>query len=175
LSFGIDVGEGVEVDRIEFATLGDGSEMVLRRFQLIVCVTVSIAAAALGGPACSKSGASGGGGSAGSAGTGNSGGFGGSGEDCDTKETECGDATSGCVACAEAFACRDELNACNNSMECRQYGQCIQKCAQGDDACTADCAASSPLGASRYGQLLECVVCKHCPVECDAPSAGCAP
>jgi hypothetical protein len=143
-----------------------------RLLRICLCLSMSIAAAALGGPSCSKSEASGGGGSA-AAGSGASGV--GGGDDCDTTETVCGDATSGCVACAEAHRCRSALNDCNTSIECGQYGQCIEKCAQGDDACTADCAASFPYGSSRYQELLDCVICKLCPVRCDASSSGCTP
>jgi hypothetical protein len=79
----------------------------------------------------------------------------------------------GCVACAEAFACKGELNLCNTSLECREYGQCIEMCAQGDDVCVSDCADQFPYGSSRYKELLDCVICKSCPVKCDGASSGC--
>lgn len=146
--------------------------MLARCLRTSLCVALSIAAVALASPACVKPdmpGESGGGGASGNAG--GSGG-GGGGADC-SKETTCGDATSGCVACAEAGSCNTELNACNMSLECRQYGQCIEACAQGDDACVSDCASSSPVGSSKYKGLLDCVICKQCLVQCDGVSAGC--
>jgi hypothetical protein len=148
--------------------------MTPRRLHSILCVVLAIASAALAAPACGKTGESGlGGATTGSASGG--GGFGGSDEDCDSKESNCGDATSGCIACAEAspHACRNQLNVCNSSLECREYGQCIEKCAQGDDACVSDCASMFPYGSSTYQELLDCVICKHCPVKCNAPGSGC--
>ena len=70
-------------------------------------------------------------------------------------------------------SCSGELNACNMSLECRQYGQCIEACAQGDDACVSDCASRFPVGSSKYKALLDCVVCKQCLVQCDGVGAGC--
>jgi hypothetical protein len=135
------------------------------------CIALSIVATMVVSPACSKTATTGG---AGGAGGGSSvGGFGGTGNDCDTKETSCGDQTSGCVACAEAFMCKSQLNQCNMSLQCRQYGQCIAQCAQGDDACVSDCAFQFPDGSSKYDELLTCVICENCPVQCEAASAGC--
>ncbi len=144
--------------------------MLRQCLRTTLCVALSIAATMLVSPACTKTPAAGGGGAGGGSA---SGGFGGTGEDCDTKETSCGDQSGGCVACAEAFACKDELNQCNMSPQCRVYGQCIEQCAQGDDACISDCAFMSPDGSSFYNKLLTCVICDHCPVRCDAASAGC--
>jgi hypothetical protein len=146
--------------------------MIARYAQLASGLLFLLAVSSLEVAACGGSNASTGGGGAG--GTGNEGGFGGATVNCDAKEAnECGDATSGCIACAEAHACLDQLNMCNASQGCQTYGQCIEKCAQGDDPCVADCASQNGAGSALYQALLNCVICKECSLACVASASAC--
>ena len=85
----------------------------------------------------------------------------------------CGDAQSGCIACAEDGHCKTALNGCNTSEDCQAYGRCLDACVQGDDECFAACADQYPTGNSAYQTLLTCVICQECPVACDGPGTGC--
>jgi hypothetical protein len=89
------------------------------------------------------------------------------------EEPQCGDAQSGCIACAESSECVDELNACNKSTDCQSYAQCLQACSGGDDECVNVCENSFALGSAIYNNLFVCVFCGVCYSICDGATQGC--
>ncbi len=85
----------------------------------------------------------------------------------------CGDSQSGCIGCALAVNCADELMACQNdpSGDCIAFVQCLDQCS--NQACADQCAADHPSGATLYNDLVFCVICDECPMDCDGPGSGC--
>lgn len=115
---------------------------------------------------------SGGGGGGGGGGFGG-GGFGGGG--CiDTAGGLCFDndpATDDCGSCAFAGPCAALYSACTMNAECVALDGCIGACA--DQACADQCYVDHATGADDYINMLRCVICDTCPIECDAAGSGC--
>jgi hypothetical protein len=80
---------------------------------------------------------------------------------------------SGCIGCALAGNCSGQIATCQGDMDCVAFAQCIGMCAQGDQACFDACSKAHMGGASLYNDLLVCVICQECPVDCDGPGSGC--
>ena len=93
---------------------------------------------------------------------------------CDTGDpsgASCGDTASGCVACALGGDCSDELATCQADQTCVDFANCIDPCM--DQTCFDDCTTQFPAGADIYNNILLCVFCDQCFVDCDGASAGC--
>ncbi|MFO0761414.1 MAG: hypothetical protein U0359_33355 [Byssovorax sp.] len=75
-----------------------------------------------------------------------------------------------CGNCAINGACFNETSACFNDPDCSGLVDCLQTCQ--DDACANACAESRPAGVDLYMNLITCVLCVACPVDCQGPSSG---
>ncbi|MGK3995324.1 MXAN_6577-like cysteine-rich protein [Sorangium sp. So ce1024] len=77
----------------------------------------------------------------------------------------CGEtAGNGCIACAFAGNCADELRACTDSESCINYVSCIRTC--GSTAACGACRTADPEGAALYDAALACAICTECPIDC---------
>jgi hypothetical protein len=111
---------------------------------------------------------------------------------CDT--LSCGDFGSGCIGCAVKGACEGPYASCVNSKPCYDYSQCagtcdddasacVMKCGADPDcesgcesarqACTKACASQNQDGATKFTELVTCVVCHACANACSKYAAGC--
>lgn len=76
--------------------------------------------------------------------------------------------TDECNSCAEQAQfedCEIQTNACGSSDACFAYGDCIFQCSNNQGCCNA-CAAENPEGAKLYTDIVYCLVCQACPMEC---------
>ncbi|MFO0758552.1 MAG: hypothetical protein U0359_18815 [Byssovorax sp.] len=91
------------------------------------------------------------------------------------------DPTNDCVSCAFQDACLSQVQACGGEPDCcdanpcseNSFVGCIGKCAQNDQACFDACVQAHMTGAQVYNDLVVCVICDTCPMDCDAAGAGC--
>jgi hypothetical protein len=113
------------------------------------------------------------------------------------------DTTNDCVSCAFESECVDQVSACGGEPDCcdanpcspASYVGCINACVDtanacemacgaGDQACVDQCGmdfdtcgmacqTQNPQGAMLYNDLVLCVICDTCPVDCDGPGSGC--
>ncbi|MGK4006026.1 MXAN_6577-like cysteine-rich protein [Sorangium sp. So ce1036] len=77
----------------------------------------------------------------------------------------CGDGTSGCVQCAFAGNCKDELAACTNRPNCDSYVSCFRTCNK-DQACEQACREGDPESAAIFDAALACAYCDECRNSC---------
>jgi hypothetical protein len=91
------------------------------------------------------------------------------------------DPTNDCASCAFAGNCADKVSACGMNPDCcdanpcsaNSFVGCITACMQGDTACEMKCQTDHPTGAMLYNDLVVCVICQECPMDCNAAMAGC--
>ncbi len=89
---------------------------------------------------------------------------------CDINAADC----TACITCSRETAdglCNVEAQNCFNDIECTDYIACFQACADGDTACLNSCDAIYPSGLDLFNVYASCVICKDCPVNCDAATA----
>ena len=79
--------------------------------------------------------------------------------------------SSGCIGCALAGACADELAACQSEPQCVSFVICVEACS--DQQCFDECSSQTPQGVELYSPVRFCVICDQCPSDCDGPGLGC--
>lgn len=86
--------------------------------------------------------------------------------DCDGTGN-CGDSSTGCIACAISGACASLYDACASDQACIDFAGCISQCPQPPHGpCLDDCLAAAPEGGALYLQLIDCVACQQCAMDC---------
>jgi hypothetical protein len=86
----------------------------------------------------------------------------------------CGDATSGCIQCAEDGPCATQLGDCVLSDDCQAVAICLSACAEGSAECTQACSDQHKTGTPIYQSLFQCVICTSCPDACMTMQSGCS-
>lgn len=89
---------------------------------------------------------------------------------CDGKDV-CTDGATGCADCAIMSICEDQFNACINDNECIDFGNCATEC-NGQQSCVAECFAKQPEGGKLYAELIDCIVCVACVLDCNGADFG---
>ncbi len=84
---------------------------------------------------------------------------------------DCGDSTTGCIACAISYKCSDAYDACALDQGCVDFANCAGACA--DQTCYDQCVTDNPEGADLYNALLSCIFCDECFNDCDGALNGC--
>ncbi|MCC6557172.1 MAG: hypothetical protein IT372_29820 [Polyangiaceae bacterium] len=72
----------------------------------------------------------------------------------------------GCLGCALANSCADDLAACQNEQQCLDLVDCFVLCE--DSECAHLCIQQFPQGWPLYDVLTQCMYCQ-CPVDCYNP------
>lgn len=91
-------------------------------------------------------------------------------EPCDALG-ECGNAGSGCIACAQETVCQAEMQRCDANLDCQQLLQAIKACAKEgpdkiDDACYNATIELHQEGYAIYYDIATCVWCGPCTTSC---------
>lgn len=84
----------------------------------------------------------------------------------------CGDSEVGCTACALEGACASANDACATGQDCLDFLGGVGSCQE--QGCYDACVTAYPSGAASYDNLITCIYCQQCAVDCDPTSLGVA-
>ena len=73
-----------------------------------------------------------------------------------------------CISCAVYEPCSWAMDACFSNPQCDQFGMCVENCPGPGSPCYENCVNQYPTGAPLYFDLLYCVFCVECAVDCVA-------